>query len=272
MKKLISVLLVAVMMLSVFALTVAAEDEIPVHTYSIAKDADGNPLTGRIVEEVTHGKAFTFENGELYLADDKDQGYLIFDNKLNANRLEATMVRDSEDGKGAGDSGLVFCLTDNTNYNFWEQNVGFYVLFIDAGNKIYFARCGSLAGGWKPIWSTAEQERTPIDATKYDIKKGITIAAEWEADGTLRAYINGDLVIETKDPNGLLEGELYGIRMRQRNHTTDASKASNFYFTSYIAGVKSKTETGDATVIVSLIALVAAMGTGIVIGKKRHFN
>ena len=284
MKKLISVLLVAVMMLSVFALTVAAEDE--VLTFSICKDADGNPLNAHLVE----GKPWTFENGELYLADGKDQGYLIFDNKLNANRVEATIARDTADGKGAGDCGLVFALTDKDgDYNWWEgwdystnpatptYDVGFYCLFVDGGNMIYFARCGTAAcytaetpTAWKPIWSKADQERTPIDAAKYDIKKGITIAAEWDAEGNLKAYINGDLVIETKDPNGGLTGNLYGLRMLNRNR--EGGRFSNIYFTSYVAGVKSKTETGDATVIVSLIALVAAMGTGIVIGKKRHFN
>ncbi len=278
MKKLISVLLVAVMMLSVFTLTVAA-DEQPVHTYSIAKDADGNPLNGYIAEEVSHNKAWTFENNELYLAAGCDQGYLVFTNK--ANYVEVGMAAPAAKGERISDkmcNGLVFALTDaDKDWAWWEgADVHYYWLLIDEGNVLRLVEVGQLApaAGWKDL--VPSEERIDLDDAKnIDTTKGFKIAAEWDKDGNIKAYLNGELVYEIKDETPLT-GELYGLRMKQRYGVPEATDhlkiASGAYFTSIVAGKPAKVETGDTTVIVSLLALVAAMGTGIVIAKKRRFN
>ena len=83
MKKILSILLVAVMMLSVLSLTVAADTL----TYSVAKDADGNSLNVKVV----NGVEWVEENGKIKMPAGPISSFVLFDNKLATKRVEATI-------------------------------------------------------------------------------------------------------------------------------------------------------------------------------------
>ena len=80
-------LLVAVMLLSSFVFIAVAASSTPL-TYDNCKDTSGNLLTPHLLDN----KQWTYESGELYLADGEGQGYLLFDDKLDKNRVEAEIV------------------------------------------------------------------------------------------------------------------------------------------------------------------------------------
>ncbi|MBP3333778.1 MAG: hypothetical protein J6M35_07000 [Clostridia bacterium] len=272
MKKILSILLVAVMMLSVLSLTVAADTL----TYSVAKDADGNSLNVKVV----NGVEWVEENGKIKMPAGPISSFVLFDNKLATKRVEATIHPNDLHGSGDDRNGIVFALTDYDNdstFNMDGTDVSYYWAFISGWEgRICVLKMGK-HNGWTLLSAGGDWSKSGTPLKDLGIENpadGVKLAAEWDNEGHIKVFVNGKLVEDITDTTGTpLTGDLYGMLVRKWGNTPEGTAFPyDAPVSSFIAGVKSKTETGDATVIVSLIALVAAMGTGIVIGKKRHFN
>lgn len=276
MKKILSILLVAVMMLSVLSLTVAADT-----TYSMATDGDGNPLNPYVI----NNDVWVKENGGVKMPEGKLFSFLLFDTPLTTNRIEATFKDMSLSGSGDDRNGIVFAFTDHnpgaTLTGEGDANVSFYWAFItgwDGNYRVAVLKMGKYEG-WNMIsegdWAVCGKTFTELGIENSGEK--VKLAAEWDNAGHMKVFVNGVLAHEITDPtvaNGgtPLAGNLYGVLTRRWANADNNRAAYTDTLTSFVTGVVSKPETGDTTVLVSIIALVAAMGTGIVIGKKRSFN
>ena len=271
MKKILSMLLVAVMIFSVLSLTVAADT-----TYSIATDGDGNALNPYFV----NNDVWVEENGGVKMPAGKLFSFLLFDTPLTTNRVEAKFENLTLSGSGDDRNGIAFAVTDHdgdaTLANEGDAGVSYYWACISGWEgRICVLKMGKY-NGWEMIseggWGKCG---TPLAELGIDPVAGVTLAVEWDNEGHIKVFANGKLVEDITDTTGTpLTGNLYGLVTRRWANRADSENPEAYTdtVTSFVAGVASKPETGDTTVIVSLIALVAAMGTGIVIGKKRSFN
>ncbi len=272
MKKFLSILLVAVMMLSVLSLTVAADT-----TYSIATDGDGNTLNPHFV----NNDVWVKENGGIKMPENKLFSFLLFDTPLTTNRVEATFEDMSLSGSGDDRNGIVFALTEHnpgaTLSGEGDANVSFYWAYITGWGDEYRVAVLKMGkgGDWNMIsdggWEKCGKTFTEIGVANSGEK--VKLAAEWDNEGHIKVFVNGKLAHDITDA-APFTGNLYGVLTRRWANSPDANNRAAYTdtLTSFVAGKVNKPVTGDTTVIVSLIALVAAMGTGIVIGKKRHFN
>ena len=279
MKKILSVLLVAVMMFSILSLTVAADT-----TYSIATDGDGNPLNPYVI----NNDVWVEGNGGIKMPENKLFSFLLFDTPLTTKRIEATFKDMSLSGSGDDRNGIVFAFTDHnpgaTLTGEGDANVSFYWAYITGWGgeyRVAVLKMGKYEG-WNMIsegdWAVCGKTFTEIGVENSGEK--VKLAAEWDNEGHMKVFVNGVLAHEITDPtianNGTpLAGNLYGVLTRRWDNSTDPNANRANYtdtLTSFVAGKFTNSKTGDTTVIVSLVALVAAMGTGIVISKKRRFN
>ena len=195
MKKLLTTLLAAAMLITAAMPVFAAEADPEV---AVAKSGD-KTLTG-----VT-------ASGEWTVTDDavtttKTNSNFVFTNdKMEAGKITVTIDRTS--ASSSGHDGIIFCASGDTN-KFWEQEVAsYYFLFVQGDNqKIGLAKSGKENGGWK---TSDFPDRYVIPA---EDQTGVyTITAEWDCTGTIKAYLNGELVQTWNDSNPL-PGSRYGLR------------------------------------------------------------
>ncbi|MBP3334193.1 MAG: hypothetical protein J6M35_09135 [Clostridia bacterium] len=255
MKKVISLLLVTAMMLSSFAFSFSVVAETATTIGDICKDANGNSLTPHLV----NNKQWTVNaNGELYPANDWDPVFLLFDEELNANRIETRLhaplavgnnpAPTSDSGWTYVQTGVVFALEDYDNdYSFRtdSNDVTFYWLRVGAWNNLTLFKIGRDAEGTtsplaRQIGSAIELD--DVNALNIsDIEtKGVNIAVEWDHQGNIKVYINDFAPFVFKDESKPLSGKGYGFCTNARYATTGANPNAPYscrWFTSFTAGL-----------------------------------
>ena len=193
MKKLFTTLLAVAMIACSAIPAFAADPAVPV-----AKSGEKN-LTG-----VT-------ANGDWSVTDDavtstgKDNNFVFTNDNMEAGKLTATIDRTA--ATEVGHDGIMFCISDSTT-KFWEKEVSsYYFLFVEKGNeKLGLIKSGNGYNGWdsnvfKDRYVIPEEDRTGV----------YTISAEWDCSGTIKCYLNGELVMTHNDGNPL-PGTRYGLR------------------------------------------------------------
>ncbi len=217
MKKTLSLLIVIAMiacMLPAFAVSAAESVNVP-----IAKTANGGQLTAWPSEN----KSWTVTETELSMIG-PDQGYYVFDMAVPAGKMTATVASNAASGSC---NGIVFCLTDADNDRaFWEGgDMSCYWLFVDENNKVRIAQVGQYNGapGWQDLIGGADQ--IDLDDKGIDVTKGVTLTAEWDGKGNIKAYVNGDLYYTVDDTASPMPGTLCGFRAKEKS-------ASGFYVSS----------------------------------------
>lgn len=258
------------MMLSVLSFaTVSAEETV---SYSVAVGSDGKPLNVKVINNVK----WVEEDGKLKMPKGPENSFLLFDNKLKTNRVESTFViNDNTNGDGNHRNGIVFALTDHdgdsTFASYSGTDVSYYWAYIgDWSNLCVFKMAANQ--GQENCWSMIGKD-VALDAEA--LKTGVKIAVEWDDKGHIKVYADGKLTHDITDSGTPLNGNLYGLLVNKWGNTqpADYQYPYNAHNTSFTADtVVATPDTGDATVAISIVAVVAAIGTGIVIGKKRIFN
>ncbi len=193
MKKLLTTILAAAMMLSAAIPVLAADPEV-----AVAQSGD-KTLTG-----VT-------ANGSWDITDDaitstgKDNNFLFTNDTADAGKITVTIDRTS--ASSTGHDGIMFCISDDST-KLWEREVdSYYFMFVEGGGtKIGLAKSGDGFGGWATgdfpnRYVIPEEDQTGV----------FTLSAEWDGTGTINAYLNGEKVFTWNDPNPLC-GNRYGIR------------------------------------------------------------
>jgi uncharacterized repeat protein (TIGR02543 family) len=196
--------------------------------YTVATDANGNLLTPHFV----NGINWELSEGQLFLYDGTGAGFLLFDDELNANRIETTMVvRDNETGyHGDKRYGVVFALTDydgDSSFTY-GTDVSYYWAFINTWGHVEIRKMGRHQG-----WTVIGSSPAPITT----IKTGVNLVVEWDDNGHIVVYADGNLVIDITDKTDPLNGNLYGLyAVKHWNHASDPT-VTDAYYTSFIAGV-----------------------------------
>ncbi|MGM9646581.1 MAG: hypothetical protein ACI3YH_00415 [Eubacteriales bacterium] len=188
-------------------------------------------LVGSVVE--AHAKTWVVSDEKIYAPKD---GILLFDQGMEEGKIEATIVTD---GSTTQCNGIIFCATDaDDDCNFWSgSDVIYYFLFIDEGNRLRLAIDGGYNAegvytgptGWKEFVSGADQ--VDLDTAGYDVTRGVKLGVEYDDEGHVKCYINGDLIYDLTIPeDSRLPGTKFGLRLIGEEDKT--------YVTSVVATVK----------------------------------
>lgn len=199
-------------------------------------------LVGSVVEP--HAKVWVNDNGKFYAPQD---GILLMDKKLDEGKIELKLHRRTE--RTSQCSGIVFCVTDADNdCNFWAGGDSIcYFVFLDEGGALRFAIDGGYQEegvytgqkGWYEFIGGGDQVN--LISAGYDVTKGVTLGVEFDNEGNVQVYVNGDLIYDVDIPENMrLPGDGFGFRM--------ISEADNSTYTSSITA-KAKCDHEETEVV-----------------------
>ena len=231
-------------------ITVKGEDKV---TYENCVDGEGNPLNPYFV----NGNVWTETDGVMKPAEGPMENFILFDTPLANNRVEATMNIEINGDKNTR-TGIVFAVTDidgDGEFGYAAADVSYYWVFVSGLNNLGLAEMGA-AENWK--WHANEVSLATLG---IEAEQGITLAAEWDAEGNIKVFANGILAIEAKDATPLT-GNLYGVFMRSWANTADAGFKHPHLLTSYVAGGANTAKTENVTVTADPTEGGTVTGTG----------
>lgn len=139
---------------------------------------------------------------------DSDNNMLVVTNDtMTAGTLSATFC--SAPGY-INDNGIIFGLeeipTEEEGYYFWEYGPAYYFLFISDAQHLYLAKAGFNGEAWTELEVTAN----PVTDYTHG-ETTLTITVEFDGQGTIKCYANGELLIDYYDEDPI-QGSYYGIR------------------------------------------------------------
>lgn len=184
---------------------------------------------------------------------------------LKDGSLTAT-VRAGNPDKGANWlTGIVFGLESTKNVTVWKRSAyspKYYTLFVDGEGKLVLAK-----GGVKNEDDALEELAKSAAAVEgYVINENsVEIKVAFKKVGSkleIKGYANGTEMLSYTDASPLT-GSRYGFMARCGGSEMTSLVPVNNY---------TAPQTGDMTIAVVALALVAVIGTGVVISKKRRFN
>ena len=153
------------------------------------------------------------EDGRFYydeelncLYSDGDNNILVVTNDtMKSGTLSATFL--SAPGY-INDNGIIFGLEESMEdeYYFWEFGPAYYFLFICDAQRLYLAKAGYNGEAWTELYVTEE----PV-ANYTHGETNITITVEFDGQGSIKCYANGELLIDYFDEDPLT-GDRYGVR------------------------------------------------------------
>ncbi len=162
---------------------------------------NGKPMRGY------NASGYFYYDDELNcLFSDTDNNMLVVTNDtMEAGTLSATFL--SAPGY-INDNGIIFGLEDSAEgeYEFWEFGPAYYFLFICDAERLYLAKAGFNGQAWTELEVTEE----PVSNYAHG-ETNITITVEFDGEGTIKCYANGELLIDYYDENPI-RGNRYGIR------------------------------------------------------------
>lgn len=140
-------------------------------------------------------------------ADSDDNMLVVTNDTMQAGSLSATFC--SAFGS-INDNGIIFGLeeipTEDEGYYFWEFGPAYYFLFICDSQRLYLAKAGYNGQPW------TELEVTESPVTDYTHgETNITISVEFDGQGSIKCYANGQLLIDYYDSDPI-KGSYYGVR------------------------------------------------------------
>lgn len=150
---------------------------------------------------------FITDDGKLN--SDMNHSLLVVTNdRMSAGKLTATFT--SAAGSTENDNGIVFGMEENTSddaYYFWEETnyaAPYYMLFVSDNKTLYLARVACNGEAWHEL----AQSQAIIG---YDHGGTVTVSVEFDGQGKINCYANGELLIEYQDDAGP-RGSRYGVR------------------------------------------------------------
>lgn len=152
--------------------------------------------------------AFYYDQELNCLYSDSDNNMIVVTNDtMEAGTLTATLC--CVPGY-INDNGIIFGLeeipTGEDEYYFWEYGPAYYFLFISDASRLYLAK----AGYNETAWTELEVTEVPV-ADYVHGETNITITVEFDGQGTIKCYANGELLIDYYDEDPI-KGSYYGVR------------------------------------------------------------
>ena len=130
--------------------------------------------------------------------------FIVTNDRMSSGRLTATFTAPAQDNN---DNGIIFGMEDDAweQYYFWEDGPSYYFLFVSDAEHLYLAKVSYNGTAWTILHVTD----APIP--NYHHGDEITISVEFDGEGCIDCYANGEWLISYYDFN-YLEGDRYGIR------------------------------------------------------------
>ena len=189
-------------------------------------------LVGSVVEP--HAKTWVNEGGKFYAPAD---GILLMDQQLDEGKIELKLHRNTATRQC---SGIIFCVTDADNdCNFWAGGDSIcYFVFLDEGGALRFAIDGGYrqegvytgqTGWYEFVGNVGAGQPAQVNLVNegYDVAAGVTLGVEFDNEGNVQIYANGNLIYDVDIPENMrLPGTGFGFRM--------ISEADNSTYTSSI--------------------------------------
>lgn len=150
--------------------------------------------------------AFYYDQELNSLYSDSDDNMIIVTNDtMSAGTLTATLF--SPPGF-INDNGIIFGLEESMEdeYYFWEFGPAYYFLFISDASRLYLAKAGYNGQAWTELYVTDE----PVTDYVHG-ETPITITVDFDGQGSIKCYANGELLIDYVDQEPLT-GDRYGVR------------------------------------------------------------
>lgn len=161
--------------------------------------ANGKPLRGYNAS----GYFCYDEELNCLWADGDDNMMVVTNDTMEAGTLTATFL--SVPGY-INDNGIIFGLEDSEEYEFWEFGPAYYFLFISDAQHLYLAKAGFNGEAWTELKVT----EAPVSDYTHG-ETNITITVEFDGQGTIKCYANGELLIDYFDSDPI-KGNRYGVR------------------------------------------------------------
>ncbi len=149
---------------------------------------------------------FYYDEDLNCLYSDEDNNMLIVTNDtMESGTLTATFL--SAPGY-VNDNGIVFGMEESLEdeYYFWEYGPAYYFLFICDAQRLYLAKAGYNGQAWTELYVTDE----PVTDYTHG-ETNITITVEFDGEGSIKCYANGELLIDYVDDDPI-KGNRYGVR------------------------------------------------------------
>jgi hypothetical protein len=186
---------------------------------------------------VVNGICWELSDGKLKMPAGHENSFLLFSNNLLNNRIEATIViNDNTNGDSAHRNGIVFALTDHDgdlNFTYAGTDVSYYWAFINDWGCVEVIEMGKYQN-----WHWLSTTGVDLSTLGIDITEGVTLAAEWDANGHIKVYANGILVQDIIDPTPLT-GNYYGLLVNKYGNTQSPDYAYPYDapVTSFVADI-----------------------------------
>ncbi|MBQ5602315.1 MAG: hypothetical protein IIU77_05785, partial [Clostridia bacterium] len=218
-------------------ITVKGEDKV---TYENCVDGEGNKLNPYFV----NGNVWTEADGAIKPAPGPMVNFILFDTPIANNRVEATFnISLNYDGNTR--NGIVFAATDidgDHTFDMATTDVSYYWVCLDGNGNVQLWEMGA---GENWAW----HGNVDIKDLGIDLTQGITLAAEWDAQGHIRVFANGILTHDFVDATPLT-GNLYGVLMRSWANTEGGGYSLAYSVASYVAGGELAAKNENVTITV----------------------
>ena len=129
--------------------------------------------------------------------------FIVTNDRLAKGEITATFMAPEQ---YVNDNGIIFGMVDDTEeqYFFWEDGPTYYFLFVSDDATLYLAKVSDDGRPWTELQITG-----PIP--NYSHGDVITISVEFDGEGFIDCYANGEWMISYYDDNWS-GGTRYGIR------------------------------------------------------------
>ena len=165
-----------------------------------------NPvISSKNVKEVKGYNAsgeFSFDQGDA-ISTTSNNMFIATNDRMAHGKLTATFIAPAQDNN---DNGIIFGMSDDVyeQYYFWEDGPTYYFLFVADAGTLYLAKVSYNGNAWNIL-----QVSAPIpNYTHGDL---VTISVEFDGEGIIDCYANGEWTISYYDDNWTY-GDRYGIR------------------------------------------------------------
>ena len=157
---------------------------------------------GKELEGYHANGEFNFEEGDA-LSVSENNMFIVTNDRMASGKITATFSAPDQHNN---DNGIIFGMTNDVyeQYYFWEDGPTYYFLFVSDDATLYLAKVSYNGQPWTELQITA-----PIPNYKHgDV---ITISVEFDGEGAIDCYANGEWLINYYDYNWVY-GSRYGIR------------------------------------------------------------
>ncbi len=170
--------------------------------YEVIESPAIHTTAGKQLHGYNASGEFSFEYGDA-LSVKENNMFIVTNDRMGHGKITATFTAPDQ---YVNDNGIIFGMMDDEyeQYYFWEDGPTYYFLFVSDDATLYLAKVSSNGQPWTELHITE-----PIPNYKHG--DTITISVEFDGEGFIDCYANGEWMITYYDENWT-GGQRFGIR------------------------------------------------------------